>query len=140
MFRTLQKKHQDTLRVSYVHHQINIHTIIVCFAYCLHTHTFLNICSAPNHFSLCYWVDLLMWVQRFMHLSSHKTYIQDKKLVEVLMRSMRSRVSFYQYELLGDKILKKIKLTNELWIAKRSSKLAKKDHMRFKILWHRENQ
>ncbi len=61
-----------------------------------------------------------------MHLSSHKTYIQDETLVEVLMRSMRSRMIFHLYELLGDKILKKIKLTNELRIAKRSSKLAER--------------
>jgi hypothetical protein len=129
MNRILWKKHQDTLHVFYVHHQINIHTIIVCFAYCLHTHTFLNICSTPNHFSLWYWVYLLTWVQRFMCLSSHKTYIQDDKLVEVLMRSMRSRMSFHLYELLGDKILKKIKLTNKFWIAKRSSKLTER------IIW-----
>lgn len=92
-------------------------------------HPHLNICSAPNHFSLWYWVYLLTRVQRFMHLCSHKTYIQDEKLVEVLMRSMRPRMSFHLYELLGDKILKNIKLTNELWIAKRSSKLAKR------IIW-----
>lgn len=126
MTRILQKKHQDTLDVFYVHHQINIHTIIVCFAYCLHTHTFLNICSAPNHFSLWYQVYLLSQVQRFMCLSSHKTYIQDEKLVEVLIRSMRSRMSFHLYELLCDKILKKIKVTNELQNAKRSSKLAER--------------
>jgi hypothetical protein len=129
MIRILWKKHQNTLHVFYVHHQINIHTIIVCFAYCLHTHTFLNICSTPNHFSLWNWVYLLTWVQRFMRLSSHKTYIQDKKLMEVLMRSMRSGMSFHLYELLGDKILKQIKLANELRIAKRSSKLAER------IIW-----